>query len=278
MCCSRSSMARIFPLATPATWIRPSSSSSHRTRCTSSGRFIQMARSSGWRRLSTSASGIRSCPSLQFSRMGFMELPLVRRLWIIYKPDPDERSFMQRAQTQTDDDAEVTIAVLDSAESRRLFGVPMARHGLQPIWLRIVNRSAVPLRLHLVSLDPNYYTAMEASGVCHYSFGKRLAGFGALACLFLPLLALLPLKLIGAWRANVRMSEYFQAHAFHLRPIPPGGTSEGFVFTPVEVGTRVCDVRLLGQEITKDFVFSLPVPGLDADHLKRGFDKLYSSD
>jgi hypothetical protein len=210
--------------------------------------------------------------------MGFTDLPLVRRLWIPYKPDPTDRSFMTRAQTQKDDEVEVTVAVLDSPESKRFFGVPMARHGLQPVWLRIVNRGASPYRLHLVSLDPNYYTPLEAAAACHYSFAKRLAGLGALAWIFLPLLALIPLKLIAAFLANSRMDEYFPDHAFRLRPIPPGGASDGFVFTSLEVGTKVVDVKLLGPHATKDFVFSLPVPGLDADHLKRGFENLYAPD
>jgi hypothetical protein len=210
--------------------------------------------------------------------MGFTDWPLVRRLWIPYKPDPSDRAFMSRAQTQKDQEVEVSVAVLDSSESRRFFGVPVARQKLQPVWLRIANRGKSSYRLHLVSLDPNYYTPLEAAAVCHYSFVKRLAGLGALAWIFLPLLALIPLKLIAAFLANSRMNEYFSDHAFRLRPVAPGETSEGFIFTPLEIGTRVIDVRLLGHQANKDFIFSVAVPGLDADHLRRGFDLLYSAD
>jgi len=45
-------------------------------------------------------------------------------------------------------------AVLDSAEATRLFGVPLARRGIQPVYLRIVNRSDKLVRLQLVRIDP----------------------------------------------------------------------------------------------------------------------------
>ena len=138
----------------------------------------------------------------------------------------------------------MTAAVLDAAESDRMFGVPLARRGIQPVFLRIVNRSASPMRLHLVSIDPNYYTPLEAAGVNHFSIVKRFSAFGLIAWFFLPLLALIiPFKLIGARRANRRMDELFRSAAFHLRPIPPGEASEGFVFTRLDAGTKIVHVR-----------------------------------
>ena len=46
-----------------------------------------------------------------------------------YAPDSTVRTFLKRAQTQQGPAAEVTVAVLDSGESVRLFGVPLARRG-----------------------------------------------------------------------------------------------------------------------------------------------------
>ena len=98
----------------------------------------------------------------------------------------------------------------------------MARRGLQPIYLRIVNRTQAPLRLQLVSIDPNYYTPLEAAGVNHFSILRRLSAFGLMGWLFFPLLFLiLPLKMITAYRANRRMDDCFRALSFHLRPIAP---------------------------------------------------------
>jgi hypothetical protein len=67
-----------------------------------------------------------------------MALPgtvLFRRVFSVpYAPEPSLRTFLERAQTQQRPAAEVTVAVLDAEESGRLFGVPLARRGLQPVF------------------------------------------------------------------------------------------------------------------------------------------------
>lgn len=197
--------------------------------------------------------------------------PIVRRLTIVYSPVPDDRAFLEAAQTQKQDGMEVTVAVLNAQQSRKFFGVPLARHGVQPVWLRIVNHTQTACRLDLVKIDPNYYSAHEAAAACHYAFGKRLVGFGFLGWMFLPLLFLIPLKLIGAFRANRKMDEIFRAHAFRLRMIEPEQSTEGFVFTPLDVGSKVVNVRLLRREGPIEMIFSIPVAGIDVDHERRDF-------
>lgn len=229
---------------------------------------------------------------------------LWRLLTTPYVPEPEVRSFLSRAQTQQSAEAEVTVAVLDAEESRRLFGVPLARRGVQPIYLRITNRSAEPLRLQLVSLDPNYYSPLEAAARNHFSISRRLSAFGLLAWVFLPVLVLIPFKLITAWLANGRMDEFFSSQAFRLRPIAPGGEASGFVFTPLDAGTKVVHVSLhqvgmtsesavenlqaeavasraailpssaLAEQAAVEFSFSVPVPGIAADYLHRDFQTL----
>lgn len=207
------------------------------------------------------------------------QIPILRRLLVSYRPRPQDRAFAQREQTQTQDGIEVTVAVLDGKESRQFFGVPMARRGIQPVWLRVVNHRQGPYRVNLVGIDPNYFSAHEASAANHFSSGKRILGFGLAALLvFLPLIWILPFKLFGAWRANRKMDAFFQEHAFRLRPIAPGETREGFVFTSLDIGNKIIHVRLLGIEDTREFVFSVPVPGLDADYARRAFQDLYPPD
>ena len=232
---------------------------------------------------------------------------LLQRLFTVaYDPDPAHRSFLARAQSQESPLAQVTVAVLDAAESERLFGVPLARRGIQPVYLRVVNRSQTHLRLHVVTIDRNYYTPLEAAGVSHFSVLKRFSAFGAIGWwFFLPLLLLIPSKLVSAYRANRRMDEHFQAQAFRLRPVPAGAEAEGFVFTHLDSGTkivRVCfhaatspfDLSSLpraaadpatyvpppgaasGQPVV-DLTFTIAVPGIAADYLKRDFDTIYPS-
>ncbi|MCC6671217.1 MAG: LssY C-terminal domain-containing protein [Planctomycetes bacterium] len=212
---------------------------------------------------------------------------LLQRLLITpYAPEPGFCDFLARAETQESQVARVSVTVLDAAESARRFGVPLANHGVQPVHLRIENRTQVPLRLHAISLDPNYFTAVEAAALSHFSFARRLTAFGALGWLFLPLLGFAPAKLVSGALANRRMDECFRAAAFRLRPIPPGGVQDGFVFTTLEFGTKEVHVRLLGSGDTlpdaaakaadgaapepdqaSEFVFSIRVAGIASDHL-----------
>jgi len=230
--------------------------------------------------------------------MSQINILLRRLLTTPYRPQPSLRSFLSRGQTQASPAAEVTVAVLDAAESERVFGVPLARRGIQPVYLRVENRGTASLRLHLLGISPNYFTPLEAAGVNHFSIAKRLSAFGLVGWLFLPLLLLLPLKLITAHWANRRMDECFGSQAFPLRPIPPGRTSEGFVFTPLDAGTKIVHVELhaTGESLAAVvsglaargtvvshvvpppateprlcFTFSIAVPGISADYLRRNF-------
>jgi hypothetical protein len=215
---------------------------------------------------------------------------ILTRLWRLittpYEPEESFTGFLDRAMSQESDRAAVTVAVLSAAESRRRFGGDLPKHGIQPVFLRVVNRSAESLRLQMVSIDPRYFTPLEAAAANHFSIARRLSAFGAMAWLFVPLLALLPLKIVTAWLANGRMDSVFAASGFRLGPILPGDTAEGFVFTTLDLGTKVVHVRLseVGgilrslahpqSAVPVDFVFTVPVPGIAADYLDEDFSAL----
>ena len=196
--------------------------------------------------------------------------PFTRRMVVPYSPKPQERTFVDSAQRAEQEQVTIHIAALDARQSRQFFGVPMARRGIQPLWLRIENRAATRCRLHVVSIDPNYYSPHEAAAANHYSAGRRLISFGLLGYLvFLPMLLLIPLKVLSAMRANRKMDELFREQAFPLRPIAPGKQSEGFVFTGLDVGSKVVHLRLLRVEGALEFDFQIPVAGIDTDYERR---------
>jgi hypothetical protein len=151
-------------------------------------------------------------------------------------------------------------------ESERLFGVRLARHRLQAVWLEVVNGGREPLWLDRIQLDPDYYTPLEAAHIAHFAMGTRLVAFGVLGWLFLPLLPLVPLKLLSARRANLRMNELFRTISFPTGVIPPGKKFSGFVFTRLDEGVKRIDVRLLGRSSAIDFTFTVEVPGLALPH------------
>lgn len=202
---------------------------------------------------------------------------LLGKLGVAYTPNPDATSFLLRAQTCRDDDVTVSLAVLDDRESDRYFGVPLARRGIQPVHLRIINRSDKPFRLRLASIDPNYYPPLEAAFASHFGVGKRLLGYGVLAWFFLPLVLLIPAKVIGARWANRRMNEFFESQGIGWGIIRPGTELSGFVFTTLDEGTKQIPIRLQGEEGVKEFAFSVAIPGLRLDHGDKEFDKLYAA-
>lgn len=193
-------------------------------------------------------------------------IPFFQRYWVSYDPSPDANQFLDRVETQADHGLEVGVVVLDAIESQRYFGVPMARRGVQPIWLRVVNNSDVSYRLHVISIDPDYFSPLEAAAINRFSIGKRLASFGLLIWFFLPLLLIAPLRIWAVHKANRRMEEVFKRSAIPLRAIDPGKHAEGFVFTPLDVGSKRIQLRLMGPDQVKEFSFTISIPGLDADH------------
>ena len=197
-----------------------------------------------------------------------------RWLGVPYTPQTEARSFLERAAAEKDEDLEVHIAVLDNRESERFFGVPMARRGIQPVWLEIRNHGQTPYRLRLASIDPNYYPPLEAAYACHFRIGRRFLEFGLLAFAFVHLWLLLPFKVIGAYRANKKMNAFFQKHGIGWGRIQPGEQVSGFVFTELDEGTKRVVVRLLGRAGPKEFAFSLPIPGLRVDHHTKALDDL----
>jgi hypothetical protein len=188
---------------------------------------------------------------------------LLRLFTVSYEPRPADKPFVDRAQQQTSDGMDVAVAVMSDRESKQYFGVRLAHRGLQPVWIHIKNNSTRAYRLDFFSIDPTYYTPLEAAYISHYSASKRLVSFGLLSWFFLPLLPLLPFKLASARSANRRMDALFKQEGFRFGPIPPGGQRAGLVFTALDEGTKNIGLELVAQDHASHFDFSLEVPGLD---------------
>ncbi len=195
---------------------------------------------------------------------------LLRRLYRLYQPDEAAYDAAADAQTQERNGLTVRVAVPDPATAGRVFGVPVARRGVLPVWVSVRNDTAQPVRLQCVALDPDYFSPLEAAAVCHFSGLRRLLGYGLLAWLFLPVLGFLVFRLIVVRFANRKMDDVFRRLAFRLRPVPPGGEQAGYVYAHRTEGTRVLLIRLLTPSGPTDFEFTVQCRSLRADHLRRG--------
>ncbi len=194
---------------------------------------------------------------------------------VTFNPQPIEAvPFLERAEMQNDGEVQVTVAVPTAKESEKIFGVPLAKKDIQPVWVEVKNHDNVPYFFLQLSLDSDYYSPLEAAQKSHYLTWTRLAAYGIFSFFFLPLLLIAPFDYLHTTSVNERMDALFEDQAMGNILIPPGQDNAGFVFTNLDEGTKEVFVELHGEK-NKKFTFFVPVPGLKADHKKVEFDALY---
>jgi len=167
---------------------------------------------------------------------------------VYQKPRPiHDVPFQERSQSKVDGEVRVTVAVLSAEESRQLFGVNLAGHDIQPVWVRVQNADTIGYWLMSSGLDPDYFSPLEAAYAFHTSIGSS---------------------------SNQKIDDHFRVMNFR-NPIAPGTSVSGFVFTNRDEGTKVIDIDLIGHGKVKFFTFFAAVPGIKADYHRVDFDTLY---
>ena len=155
-----------------------------------------------------------------------------------HKP-PAALPFMERAQTKTEGEVRVTVAVPSAEESEQIFGFPLARHNIQPVWLEIENNSDTGFFLFHIAMDPDIYSVGEVA----WKFQSSLYSKDSQRNIY------------NLFRDN-EIDWYFK----------PGSTTSGFVYTNQKLGTKAVLVRLIAEKEVKELAFFVEVPGLKADH------------
>ena len=154
----------------------------------------------------------------------------------------------ERIQKLTKDGVTIELAIPTEEKTARQFGVPLAEHDIQPIWIRIVNTTPVHYWILPIAIDPDYYTADEAALVTTDDLDDASAA-----------------SITEAFRQN--------ALPFFL-----GGHSvnEGFVYATHRRGGRLVDVRLSapGHGLRMRFAVLLPTEGFD--YVQSPLFQLYS--
>ncbi len=154
----------------------------------------------------------------------------------------------ERAVRQSEGDINISASVPGQDETQAIFGVPLYKNGIQPVWLEIVNNSPERIRFAPTGLDRNYFSPLEVA----YKFRK---GFSK--------------------DARAQMDKRFYGSAMP-RQIPAGGTRSGYVFTHASPGTKSFNIDLFSGDIDYSFAFFVDVPGFIADHSAVNFDALYA--
>ncbi len=156
-------------------------------------------------------------------------------------------AFLDRAISQSKADVTITVAVPSDSETRELFGVPLYKRKIQPVWLDISNDRESPITFLPLGLDPQYFTPIESA----------LLGAG------------------GAGKADATMRKFFFDRKINMF-IEPGENRSGFMFTQLQEGTKSFNVDVYTDEDQLvNFTFFVPVPGLQLDHHDVDWDNLY---
>jgi hypothetical protein len=164
------------------------------------------------------------------------------------------------------DGVEAGAASLGQRESKDLFGVSMARQGIQPVWIELRNRGDSPIVFFQQSVDPEYFAPIEAAYKNHFSPTRRVLGLGLAALILWPLVLALPFQYLSARAANGRMNRVFVEHALGNQILDPGDEASGFVFTHLDEGSKNVRVALLRRGGSAELNLLTEVPGAKIDH------------
>lgn len=165
-----------------------------------------------------------------------------------YAPSPDAgAAFRERATVQEDAEFRVAVAALSPEEARRHFELELAGEGVQPIWIRVENRTQAPAWFLPIGTDPAYFAPYEVAYMFHRPFARE---------------------------RNRRIDAHLLATALPLE-VPPGGTVEGFVHTHLAEGARWVSAYVVSGGRLHDFRFVAHVPGRAWDFERVDFATLY---
>ena len=169
-----------------------------------------------------------------------------------FNPRPiDQVPFKARVQTQSENNVRVTAGVLSAEESKAVFDLDLYKKGIQPIWIEIENNDEERVWFAPVGVDRNYFSPLEVAYPHHYTFSKE---------------------------TNNRMDKYFHDQGIRGN-IEPGHVRSGFVFTNLDLGTKIFNVDLVGADHQiRTFTFFISVPGLRVSYADVDFANLYSKD
>jgi hypothetical protein len=166
--------------------------------------------------------------------------------------ETDTLDYKSRAITRSDGDVLVSTSVLSAEESRDIYGVPLAKKNIQPVWIQVENNEDTAYWLLSPGLDPNFFPASEvadAFATTHENETREV------------------------------LEQRFGALGFN-NPVPPGATVSGFVLTHLDEGAKMVQIDLVAEGKHRSFSFLATIPGFRSDYRARRVfvRELYSED
>jgi hypothetical protein len=170
-----------------------------------------------------------------------------------YKHEAFENFTVEkRALVQEQGAIRVRASVPGRDEAEQIFGIPIYKRGIQPVWLEITNNSPGRARFVLSSVDKNYFSPLEVAYMHKKYFSKQ----------------------------GLSDMEAYLYETAMPRQIAAGETVSGFVYTHASEGTKSfnVDVYYVGDRANyEEFTFFVEVPGFVPDHAEVDFEGLYDA-
>jgi len=151
----------------------------------------------------------------------------------------DDAQWMQHAFSRKGDDLTVWIALPGDEQTKQHFGMALQQGNIQPLWLRVNNRSTRPYWLLPAFTDPAYFSSAE---VAHHFRGMFTSAE-------------------VERRQEIRIEELAFDHY-----IPPGSEQSGFIYTGLHDGSQVYSIALLSTGSLQRFNFLVPTDRLHTDY------------
>ena len=130
--------------------------------------------------------------------------------------DPDD--YKHRLLTKIDGGVRVSVSALSPGEAEAAFGVPLAKKGIQPVWVEVENKDDTAYWLMHIGIDPNFFTPTEAAD----AFNRNRDG-----------------------SIDWEREQKFREMSF-VNPVVPGATMTGFIFTNLDEGVKIILAFSLG--------------------------------
>ena len=161
-------------------------------------------------------------------------------------PKSEPEDFRIRAETLAEGRVRVSATVLSPAETEDVFSLPLAKKGIQPVWVAVDNQEDKDFAVMMLSIDPDYFAPSEVA----WKFrAQHEMGPGELMDMFLE--RQLPAV------------------------IPRDSQVSGFVYTNLDPGAKAFAVELIAEGDIRSFEFVQVVPGFEADFMAVDFQQLY---
>lgn len=158
----------------------------------------------------------------------------------------DDRHYTERSHWYNSAEFDIEVAALSAADSEKVFGAKLDLVGMQPVWIRINNKTDHPYWIFPLSVDNDYFPPYEVA--------RRASATSELG-----------VEQLYELLVDNSLENF----------IEPASVTSGFIYTHSDAGMKAIHIELQGPQDSHQFSFVSPVPGLPADFFDLDPNQIY---